>query len=459
LPIACASTETKSDEKTPAGKFRAVGPREPVKVAPWTQGAVEVFFENMPTSLRFNMPAYPAMMMENGIQYVTFGAETYDPRVGRKSFEVQQDLDNTYNRFWIESENDARIVVRFRGALKGDGVDEIAHTDIPSGSPYGKGDWVDEWYYIYPDGTHTRHMRIYTGLAQLGKPFGYNRRPPSVIYEFMEAAVWNVPGHVPTDDVETEALTLVKLVGDYTENMFEKGQSKTISFLPYPKDFGDFRDSHIMIINLKSQYKPFVIGSPFGARAQPYVVSWKISPERVFVAWDMREEEPPRNHFITELGHILHYGYYRKTENTLEQVYLLGMTNAKDTVGHVVPLAWSWIAPPRLEIEDREPSYDLIYNTAQRAYIVPRKGQGPVALEFKLNKYSYEAPLHIVNPSFVVKDWGKAGVNLEIDDKPLKQGMNFRVGYEKTDKGTDLVVWLKVESTESISISIAPVDD
>ncbi|MHC5077185.1 MAG: hypothetical protein ACYTFM_12265, partial [Planctomycetota bacterium] len=298
--------------------------------------------------------------------------------------------------------------------------------------------------------------RIYTGLAQLGKPFGYNRRPPSVIYEFMEAAVWNVPGHVPTDDVETEALTLVKLVGDYTENMFEEGQSKTISFLPYPKDFGDFRDSHIMIINLKSQYKPFIIGSPFGVRAQPYVVDWKINPEKVFVAWDMREEEPPRNHFITELGHILHYGYYRKTENTLEQVYLFGMTNAADTVGHVVPLAWSWIAPPRLEIEDREPSYDLIYNTAQRAYIVPREGQGPVSVEFKLTKYSYEAPLHIVNPAFVIKDWGESDVIVKVDGKSFECGKDFHAGYEKTTTGTDLILWFKMKSTEETRFVISP---
>ncbi|MHC4465892.1 MAG: hypothetical protein ACYSYW_04990 [Planctomycetota bacterium] len=439
------------------GKTSPGGPREPVKLEPWTQGAVEVFFENQPTSLRFNMPAYPCMVTENNIQYVTFGCETYDPRVGRKSFEPQQDLDNTYNRFWIESENEARIIVRFRGALKGDEVDEIAHTDIPSGSPYGKGDWVDEWYYIYPDGTHTRHAKIYTGLTQQSLPFGYNRRPPNVIYEFMEAAVWGQPGRLPIDDVETEALTLVKLVGGYTENMFEKGQSKTISFVPYPKDFGDFRDAHIMIINLKSQYKPFVIASPFGTRAQPYVVDWKINPEKVFVAWGMEDHsEPPEEFFITELGHIINYSHYRRTENTLEQVYLQGMTNAEDTVGNVVPLAWSWIAPPRLEIEDREPNYDLIYNAAQRAYIVPRQGTGPVAIDFELDKYSYEAPLHIVNPAFVIRDWGESDVIVKVDGKSFECGKDFHAGYEKTPTGTDLILWLKMKSTEEISIVISP---
>jgi len=273
----------------------------------------------------------------------------------------------------------------------------------------------------------------------------------------MEAAVWGQPGHLPTDDVETEALTLVKLVGGYTENMLHKGQSKTISFVPYPKDFGDFRDAHIMIINLKSQYKPFVIASPFGARAQPYVVDWKINPEKVFVAWGMEDHgEPPEEFFITELGHIINYSHYRRTENTLEQVYLQGMTNAQDPVKDVVPLAWSWIAPPRLEIEDREPNYDLIYNAAQRAYIVPRQGTGPVAIDFELDKYSYEAPLRIVNPAFVIKNWGDSDVAVKVDGKLAERGKDFYAGYEKTHAGIDLILWFKLKSSEKVRFSFSP---
>jgi hypothetical protein len=457
--LLCAAFVSQACGEGAAGEFKAVGPREPVRLPPWTDAAVEVFFESQPTSRRFNMPAYPGMVTENGIQFVVFGAETYDPRVGPKSFEPQQDRDNIYNRFWIESENEARIVVRFRGALKGDGVDEIAHTDIPSGSPYGKGDWVDEWYYIYPDGTHTRHMRVYTGLAQQAKPFGYYRRPPSVIYEFMEAAVWGLAGHLPTDDVDVKALTLVRLVGGYSENMLHEGESKTINFVPYPKDFGDFRDSHIMIINLKSQYRPFVIGMPWGARTQPYVVSWKV--KRTLVAWDLREEEnDPRDFFCTELGHILHYSYYRKTENTLEQVYLNGMTNADDPVKHVVPLAWSWIAAPRLSVEGMEPSYNVIpYDPAQRAYVVPREGRGPVELEFKLGRFSYEAPLHIVNPAFVVKDWGESDVSVKVNGKRIERGKDYKAGYEETPTGIDLVLWVRMKSTETTRFSIAPAGD
>jgi len=455
VALLCAALVPHAWGQGSPGEFKAVGPREPVKLPAWTQGAVEVFFEGQPTCLRFNMPAYPCMVTENDIQYVTFGCETYDPRVAPKSFEPQQDRDNTYNRFWIESENEARIIVRFRGALC-NREGKIAHTDIPSGSPYGKGDWVDEWYYIYPDGTHTRHAKVYTGLTKQSMPFGYNRRPPNVIHEFMEAAVWGKPGHEPTDDVDVKALTLVRLVGGYSENMLHEGESKTINFKPYPKDFGDFRDSHIMIMNLKSQYKPFVIARPFGARAQPYVVSWKV--KRTLVAWHMEEHEAlPPGFFITELGHILNYRYYRKTENTLEQVYLNGMTNAADPVKEVVPLAWSWIAAPRLTMENLEPSYDVKpYDEAQRAYIVPREGRGPVELEFELENYSYEAPLRIVNPAFVVKDWGEADVVVKVNGKRIERGKDYKAGYEETPTGIDLVLWVKMMSTEPVHFALAP---
>jgi len=163
-------------------EFKAVGPTEPVKMGPGRKVAVEVYFDLQPTGMRFHLPAIPCMVTENNIQCSNFFAETYEPRVGGGSFETAMDRRNTYARMWIESQNDARIVVRVRGALS-NSDDVIAHTDIPSGSPYGEGDWVDEWFYIYPDSTHIRHVKIYTGLASRSRPFGFNREPPAVVHE------------------------------------------------------------------------------------------------------------------------------------------------------------------------------------------------------------------------------------------------------------------------------------
>jgi hypothetical protein len=440
-------------QQTSGNRFEANGPTTPVRqdragFGERKKPSVTVTFDLLPTSMRFHLPAFPCMVTENNIRYSNFWAETYEPRIGGGSFEPLFDRRHRYARMWVERQSDARIVVRVRGALCNTDED-IAHWDVPSGSPYGKGDWVDEWFYIYPDGVHVRHVKIYTGLAPVSRPFGFDRDPPRVVHEFMESAVLGEPGHRPTDDIEMRALTLIRLVGGHTEKLLPEGESTTISYKPYPKDFGDFRDASIMLVNLKAKYKPFTIGMPYGARVQPY---W---PEddlpHVFQTWG----DPPDEGYSSALGHIVNYWHYRRTDNTLEQVYLQGMTNAADPVKELVSLAWSWIAAPRLQMDGLEMSYTVItYDHAQRAYIVPREGRGPRELEFALegdeDMREFGAPMRIVNPAFIVKDWGKAPVTLEMNGRPVAQGPDFRVGYE----GTDLILWLRLKTSEPISLRL-----
>jgi len=431
-------------------KFEALGPTEPVKPEPMETGVVEVFFDLLPTSMRFNMPSYPCMVTENNIQYSNCYTETYEPRIRGGSFEVNMDRRNTYARMWIESQNDARIVVRARGALS-DRDDNIAHTDIPSNSPYGLGDWVDEWYYIYPDAVHVRHVKIYTGLAPRSRPFGFDREPPSVVHEFMESTVFGAVGHVPTDDIEIEALTLIRIAGKHTEIQLPKGESTTISYKPYPKDFGDFSDANILVINLKSKYKPFTIALPYGIRIQPY---W---PEDdlpfVFQTWG----RPPERGYATAFGHILNFWHYKRSNNVIENVYLSGMTDAKNPADELAPLAWSWIQAPKLRMEGLKPSYDKeIYDQAQKAYILrTAKINEPSPLNFTLE--ADDEPLFIRNPVFIVKDWGNADVSIKIDGKTLKQGKDYRIGYEKPYPASDLIVWVKKSTDKSMNISISPV--
>jgi hypothetical protein len=449
-------------QQTKGNRFEVIGPTKPVRLEPAEFGerkkaAVEVTFDLLPTSMRFHLPSFPCMVTENNIRYSNFWAETYEPRIGGGSFEPLFDRRNRYSRMWIEHQSDARIVVRVRGGLCNT-REQIAHTDIPSGSPYGKGDWVDEWFYIYPDGVHVRHVKIYTGLAPMSRPFGFDRDPPKVVHEFMESAVLGEPGHLPTDDIEIDALTLIRLVGGHTEKLLPEGESTTISYKPYPEDFGDFRDASIMLVNLKAKYKPFTIGMPYGARVQPY---W---PEddlpHVFQTWG----DPPGEGYSSALGHMLNYWHYRRTDNTLEQIYLQGMTNAKNPVRELVSLAWSWIAAPRLRMEGLEMSYTVItYDPAQRAYIVPRQGRGPRKLEFILEEDEdigdFGAAMWIINPAFVVKDWGTSGVGLRVDGKPVEVGKDFRIGHERTHTGTDLILWLKYKSQEDTQFEVKPVNN
>jgi hypothetical protein len=445
-------------QENSGSKFEATGPTQPVKFDnSQFKGAVKVTFDLIPTIMSFDLPWTYAMVNRQGVRFSTLAAETYDPRDfdgsgGLASFEPGMDREGRYVRAWLEHQSDARKVIRIRYALANNLYD-IAHPDIPSGSPYGKGDWVDEWFTIYPDGVFTRHMRIYTGLAHVSRPFGFDREPPNVVHEFMELNVQGPPGHKPTDDIEIEALTLIRLLGAHTGIPFEDGLSTTISFKPYPEDFGDFRDANIMLLNLTSEYKPFTIGMPYGVRVQPYWPEDELP--LVFQTWGYS----PSRGYSSSIGHMLNFWHYRRTDNTIEQVYLHGMTNTEDPASELVPLAWSWISAPRLRMDGLETDYmQYTYDPAQRAYVVPRKGRGPVSLEFMLQAEDEErdAPGWIINPAFVVKDWDEPGVVLKVGGKTIKRGKNFRVGYEQTPTGKDLVIWLKMKSNKNSTFAITP---
>jgi hypothetical protein len=75
-------------------------------------------------------------------------------------------------------------------------------------------------------------------------------------------------------------------------------------------------------------------------------------------------------------------------------------------------------------------------------------------LEFELAA-SKDSP--VVNPAFVIKNWGDIDAQLKIDGKETKCGKDFRTGLRHSLEGTDLIVWLKIQSTEPVQISLSSV--
>jgi hypothetical protein len=450
-----------------ADTFHAVGVCEPIVEYLAEPGfdfprevsriAVEVYFDMVPTKMRFSMPCYPCMVTENNIHYSNGWTETYDPAAS-SSCEVLWDSDARYARMWIESQSPARIVVRACAALS-DPDGYIAHSYIPSGSPYGEGDWTDEWYYIYPDGMHTRHVRIYTGVAgqsltvtdELFQEVAPIREiPPNVVHEFQEEFIFGQDGHMPEDDIALAPLTLIKM----------DGSSKTISYQPYPKDYGEFNQANIMVVNLNSRYRPFTVFMPYGIENQPYPLEGRAP--HIFQTWP---SNPGDEGYSVSLGHTLNWWHYKRTDNILEQVYLSGMIASDDPAAELTELAKSWLHYPRLMIEGLELSYtESTYDQAQRAYIVPHKDKGARQIKFQLgfpDKFQEDIaiPISIVNPAFIIKNWGNAGAELRVNGNIVKPDKNLRIGYEQTSAGTDLILWLKYKAQESVQIEINPVDD
>ncbi len=447
----------------PADSFYAVGltdtlvqymepgfkvPREVSKIA------CEVYFDLVPTKMRFSMPCYPCMVTENNIHYSSGWTETYDPKAS-SSCEILWDNEARTARMWIESQNPARVVVRFRAAIA-DPDGYIGHSYIPSGSPYGMGDWTDEWYYIYPDGMHTRHVRIYTGLAgqsltvtdeQFERMGPIREIPPTVVHEFHEEFIFGQDGHIPGDDIDLEALTFIKM----------DGSTRTFSFDPYPSDFGDFTMANIMVVNTRSDYKPYTIFIPYGLENQPYPLEGKAP--HVFQTWP---SDPGDKGYSVSLGHTLNWWHYRRNDTILEQVYLSGMIHAEDPGKELLPLAKSWLNYPRLLMEGHEVSYtQASYDQAQRAYIIPGEENGPRKIALQLGfpeKFEEEVliPVNIVNPAFIVPDWGRSDLAIKVNGRELKQGKEYRKGYEEGKMGTDLVIWLNYKANRKTSIEIIP---
>jgi hypothetical protein len=84
------------------------------------------------------------------------------------------------------------------------------------------------------------------------------------------------------------------------------------------------------------------------------------------------------------------------------------------------------------------------YDSTQRAFVLVRQSlSGTSQLHISLQASS-DSPL--LNPAFVIRNWGETTPKLLINGKQVARGSELRYGMVRTMNGTDLVVWLKLES-------------
>jgi len=151
----------------------------------------------------------------------------------------------------------------------------------------------------------------------------------------------------------------------------------------------------------------------------------------------------------SSLSHI-YWDPYAQTGNTMTKIMLHGLTTR--SAAELVPLARSWLSPPGVELSGTG-FQSQGYDPSQRAFVIARES-GAVASQLRLSlNASSGSPL--VNPAFVVKNWGDAEPKLSIDGKPVARGANFRYGFVRHLEGSDLVVWLAIETTKLTNLEIA----
>jgi hypothetical protein len=426
---------------TQADKFQAEGLTEPVKKGD-REFAVKVTFPHDDFYMLFDPPNKAGYVTPEGIGTSNEWAETTSIEEEHPGWgEVLFDRNAV---MWIERQSPARKVVRFRGQIKTP-EGEILHAYVDSGSPYGEGDWSDEWYYIYPDGVSVRVIKIYTGktedaVAFWGKP-GYCAfwGIRGTVFETQETFIHGVSGLQPPDIIETEALTLITMAG----------QSKRISYKPYPPDCSLFEPANIQMVNLKSKYHPFTIVKEGNVEIKPYYMPMddhRNIDKTVFITWPRRGHFEADESYTSALSHVIKWGWYEKTENTLVQVYLLGMTDEpteQQRVDKLVRLAGSWLNAPELILKSDGYRYNG-YEIKEKAYILTNSsGQKDLHLSIMA---SQKRPLF--NPAFVIRGMDKnKSFKLMINDTKVS---NFRAGYEDDN----MVIWIRLTSTKDTSIKL-----
>ena len=462
-----------------AQEFKATGNTDPDhRARPYAQGEVVVTFDTMPTKVSFDLPCFLCQVTENGIRFTCGATETYiDGFEEGQSYEVWNDKENVYSRFWIESQNDARIVVRHRNALVRGG--KIAHARQRRVSPYGPGEWTDEWFTFHPDGTYTRRVKVYTPAAATSQPWpaqpisrsiSKNGGLPEVSVHELEGMylVGRGPGRLVADELEKKGLTLIKMDGSHTD----------ISFDPYPlrlnasgeemyRAYGGFKHANIHVINTRSQWRPFRIGRPnkrldraprFLLLMTPYKPVHKLTHlVPTFPAGATRQQ----GYFLAGLGQMQYTRYWQVTRDTISEIWLNGFTRSREPAKKLAALARSWQQPPEARVPGGTGATVYGYDLAERAFLVglePRTQPKAVTLDIAASE---DSP--IANPAFLINNWGTRNAALEIDGSPVPRGKGFRLGHYRTldiEDGRNwqnvLVVWAKVSSAKPTRFTIRP---
>jgi hypothetical protein len=397
----------------------------------------------------------PFWVTENNIWYTNEFNETWPQGDEPFVYEPMSDKHARTSHVRIIESNDARVVIHWRYALVNT-LNTIAWED----SLTGWGDWADEYDYIYPDGIAVRKQIVWSSRLDEA-------------HEFQESIILNPPGTKPEDHLEPGAVTIVNMKGETYTHSWADGP-EALKERSTPELLAEKSFPNIQLVNTKSKAKPVLIvpDHPFvaiysfqdsapvdGAVHRPYTMM--VYPENSMFTWWNHwpvGQYPSDGRFARDHDRVSHtavsnwlWAEYEQTEYTQVKLSLQGLTEKAPE--DLVPLAKSWLYAPG--IHKKSPGFETMgYDQAERAYLIHIFNKNnPSTIKFRLGANA-EHPL--VNPAFVITDWGDAGLELKIDGKSLMRGKNFRYGHRNTPEGKDLIVWLKLEATTALEMELSP---
>jgi hypothetical protein len=356
--------------------------------------------------------------------------------------EHMSDKQNRYSHIRIIENHEARVVLHWRY-----NPCDIFYRETFVDPQSGWGDWVDEYFYIYPDGVMMREQRFWTsGPVERRRVGGYGGWPSN-----QETIFFNQPGKRPLDTVDVAALTIAN----------DNGVSRTFAWQPeFPRGIGrEPATPTIQMVNFRSAWKPYLIRRP-GATVAAFPPSGFI--DRNFPYWNhwpvAQFPNDGRKGTRTDRPAHTSLTWFCEPPISAEGIlytwtYLYGLTT-KQAV-ELAPLSKSWNSPVALEVKAGRVEYQG-FDTCQRAYVLdnPKPGKSSrMELEFAGSPAS-----PVVNPAIVIRDWGENIPRVNVNGKAVPRGPDCRLGLHRRLERTDLVLWLKQEATSSLTITLMPKD-
>jgi len=370
----------------------------------------------------------PAWVSDNGLWMADQSVEAWRKPEG--CFEHMQDRHCHYSHVRIIESTEARAVVHWRYAPTSS---RDTHWRVDPKT--GWGCWVDEYYILYPDAMGIRQVTWKTG--SLGQP-----------RQFQESLPLTQPGQVQGDVVEREYATVANLDGDKGVLCYTADPTKKLErAMP--------ANAVIQRYNFKSAAKPFICfeeGNDMKFCADRPIE--KLSAPGTCNHWPVcQARSDGRNSQTTDRpAHFasfpISYSPIHQADDRSSWHALYGMT--EQPMAYLITVCKSWNRPPELKATDGHFACEG-FDRSQRAYLLTRRepGEAPLACTLAAGE---ETPA--VNPVLVLADWGAADVSVTINGRDARRGDDFRTGITHGLDGTELVLWLHLEATKPVELTI-----
>jgi hypothetical protein len=378
---------------------------------------IVVCFEHSPVKLIFwrGIRYGPAWVSENELWMADQSLETWG--VGKDDlegcFEHMQDRHCRFSHVRLIENSDARVVVHWRYAP----VSSWDHTWLPDPKT-GWECWVDEYYYIYPDGSAIRKV-------------SWNKGSTGPNLQLQESLPLTQPGQQREDVVEREYVH----VADYDY------QTIAVSMDPAIRPANWTGNYTVQQYNFKSENKPYICFEPGNSMWIRWIGGsynhFPVNQARSDGRWAKTTDRP--THFMSSpcSDPVVH-----EDGNRLWWIGLYGMNTLSMT--ELVSFGRSWAYAPELIAEG-----DIIfhgYDRNERCYQLESQGTGDKPVEITLMG-SKEKP--VINPALMISNWNHESAKITVNGKTVK---GTKVGINHELNGSNLLVYLPIHVQKPVKI-------